>query len=241
MRAGRAVDRRGLLCPGPVPHGQGLPGRRCPPTHQRGGHSRRSLPPGHRGRVRPPGHGTRRQDRPLEPRRALRDLPGAARTASRDGPSAPPDPKAVRQPLRLRRDVRRPRRSAGRPPADGGRAHQTRRSEAALRHRGHHRQRRSPPRTRAPDTPRSPPRSPKGGASVVLPHDEGPSTSRKFSQVKGPSPTWDEWRWRESNPRPTVQKEGFSERSPLRFSRPRRSHGQVSDGLSHCLISLQPP
>ena len=44
-----------------------------------------------------------------------------------------------------------------------------------------------------------------------------------------------------AHPRPTVQKQGFSERSPLRFSRPRRSHGQVSDGLSHCLISLQPP
>lgn len=53
--------------------------------------------------------------------------------------------------------------------------------------------------------------------------------------------TWDEWRWRESNPRPTVQNQGFSVCSPLRFSRPRRSRGQVSDGLSHCLISLCSP
>lgn len=54
-------------------------------------------------------------------------------------------------------------------------------------------------------------------------------------------PTWGRWRWRESNPRPTVRNQGFSVCSPLRFSQPRRSRGQVSDGLSHCLVSLFTP
>jgi hypothetical protein len=35
--------------------------------------------------------------------------------------------------------------------------------------------------------------------------------------------------------------EGFSERSPLCVSRPRRSRGQAADGLSHCVISSQDP
>lgn len=53
--------------------------------------------------------------------------------------------------------------------------------------------------------------------------------------------TSNSWRWRESNPRPTVRNQGFSVCSPLRFSRPRRSRGQVSDGPSHCLVSLFTP
>ena len=42
------------------------------------------------------------------------------------------------------------------------------------------------------------------------------------------------WRWRESNPRPSVPHQGFSERSLLCFSQPRRSRRQDADGLSHC-------
>jgi hypothetical protein len=42
------------------------------------------------------------------------------------------------------------------------------------------------------------------------------------------------WRWRESNPRPSTPRQGFSGRSLFRFSRPRRSHRRVADGLSHC-------
>ena len=42
------------------------------------------------------------------------------------------------------------------------------------------------------------------------------------------------WRWRESNPRPSVPHQGFSGRSLLCFSQPRRSRKQVADGLSHC-------
>lgn len=41
-------------------------------------------------------------------------------------------------------------------------------------------------------------------------HDEGPR--RGGGALRR---TWDEWRWRESNPRPTVRNQGFSERSPL--------------------------
>src|SRR5262245_2459337 len=43
-----------------------------------------------------------------------------------------------------------------------------------------------------------------------------------------------EWRWRESNPRPSVPHQGFSGRSLLCFSQPRRSHRQATGGLSRC-------
>ncbi len=43
-----------------------------------------------------------------------------------------------------------------------------------------------------------------------------------------------EWRWRESNPRPSVPHQGFSGRSLLCFSQPRRSRKQVADRLSRC-------
>jgi len=49
------------------------------------------------------------------------------------------------------------------------------------------------------------------------------------------------WRWRESNPRPSVPRQGFSERSLLCFSQPRQSRRRVADGLSHCLFSLTSP
>jgi hypothetical protein len=42
------------------------------------------------------------------------------------------------------------------------------------------------------------------------------------------------WRWRESNPRPSVPYQGFSGCSLLCFSWPRRSRRQVADGLSRC-------
>jgi len=49
------------------------------------------------------------------------------------------------------------------------------------------------------------------------------------------------WRWRESNPRPSVPHQGFSVRSLLCFSQPRRSRKQVPDGLSHCSLSRLAP
>jgi hypothetical protein len=49
------------------------------------------------------------------------------------------------------------------------------------------------------------------------------------------------WRWRESNPRPSVPHQGFSGRSLLCFSQPRRSRKQVADGLSRCLVSRLAP
>ena len=42
------------------------------------------------------------------------------------------------------------------------------------------------------------------------------------------------WRWRESNPRPSVPHQGFSGRSLLCFSQPRRSRRQAADRLSRC-------
>ena len=44
----------------------------------------------------------------------------------------------------------------------------------------------------------------------------------------------DEWRWRESNPRPSVHHQGFSGCSLLCFSQPRQSRRQAADGLSRC-------
>ena len=52
------------------------------------------------------------------------------------------------------------------------------------------------------------------------------------SAVPGTSSWW--WRWRESNPRPSVQYQGFSGCSLLCFSQPRRSRRQAADGLSRC-------
>ena len=49
------------------------------------------------------------------------------------------------------------------------------------------------------------------------------------------------WRWRESNPRPSVHQQGFSGRSLLCFSQPRHSCRQDADGLSHCLMSRTSP
>ena len=49
------------------------------------------------------------------------------------------------------------------------------------------------------------------------------------------------WRWRESNPRPSVHHQGFSGRSLLRFSQPRRSCKQVADRLSRCSMSRLVP
>jgi hypothetical protein len=42
------------------------------------------------------------------------------------------------------------------------------------------------------------------------------------------------WRWRESNPRPSVHHQGFSGCSLLCFSQPRQSRRQAADGLSRC-------
>src|ERR1700722_7017236 len=49
------------------------------------------------------------------------------------------------------------------------------------------------------------------------------------------------WRWRESNPRPSVHHQGFSGRSLLCFSQPRRSRKLDADGLSHCSMSRLAP
>jgi len=49
------------------------------------------------------------------------------------------------------------------------------------------------------------------------------------------------WRWRESNPRPSVHHQGFSGRSLLCFSQPRRSRKQDADRLSRCLMSRLAP
>ena len=49
------------------------------------------------------------------------------------------------------------------------------------------------------------------------------------------------WRWRESNPRPSVHHQGFSGRSLLCFSQPRRSRKQGADRLSRCSMSHLAP
>jgi hypothetical protein len=74
----------------------------------------------------------------------------------------------------------------------------------------------------------------------------GPGGHRAFGTKRAP-PTmfrvWPEhsWRWRESNPRPSVHQQGFSERSLLCFSQPRHSHRQDADRLSHCSMSRAGP
>jgi hypothetical protein len=49
------------------------------------------------------------------------------------------------------------------------------------------------------------------------------------------------WRWRESNPRPSVHHQGFSVRSSLCFSQPRRSRKLDADRLSRCSMSRLAP
>jgi hypothetical protein len=49
------------------------------------------------------------------------------------------------------------------------------------------------------------------------------------------------WRWRESNPRPSVHHQGFSGRSLLCFSQPRRSRKLDADRLSRCWMSRLAP
>jgi len=49
------------------------------------------------------------------------------------------------------------------------------------------------------------------------------------------------WRWRESNPRPSVHHQGFSGRSLLCFSQPRRSRKLGADRLSRCSMSRLAP
>jgi hypothetical protein len=49
------------------------------------------------------------------------------------------------------------------------------------------------------------------------------------------------WRWRESNPRPSVPHQGFSGRSLLCFSQPRRSRKLDADRLSRCSMSHLAP
>ncbi len=71
---------------------------------------------------------------------------------------------------------------------------------------------------------------------VPITHKTAPTCG--LPQVRG-GLKW--WRWRESNPRPSTPSQGFSGRSLLCFSRPRRSRRRVADGLSHCLISRSPP
>jgi hypothetical protein len=46
---------------------------------------------------------------------------------------------------------------------------------------------------------------------------------------------------RDSNPRPSGPHQGFSVRSLLCFSQPRRSRKQDADRLSHCLMSRLAP
>ena len=67
--------------------------------------------------------------------------------------------------------------------------------------------------------------------------DEGPvaDATGAFVNYRG------EWRWRESNPRPSVAIRVFSGRSLLCFSQPRQSRRQAADGLSHCVMSCVTP
>jgi hypothetical protein len=65
------------------------------------------------------------------------------------------------------------------------------------------------------------------------------------SRRRRPCMTWrrpyDWWRWRESNPRPSVHHQGFSGRSLLCFSQPRRSRKLDADRLSRCSMSRLAP
>jgi threonine aldolase len=69
---------------------------------------------------------------------------------------------------------------------------------------------------------------------AVLQSERTPPTMLRLS-------TEHSWRWRESNPRPSVRHQGFSGRSLLCFSQPRRSCRQDADGLSYCLMSRASP
>ena len=74
----------------------------------------------------------------------------------------------------------------------------------------------------------------------------GPMMSRHITGYRAPPTTLKislehSWRWRESNPRPSVPHQGFSGRSLLCFSQPRRSRKRDADRLSHCLMSQLAP
>src|SRR5690606_9163540 len=77
-----------------------------------------------------------------------------------------------------------------------------------------------------------------GGPLDYSAHDvfEGPTFA---SAQAGPSTTW--WRWRESNPRPTVLCEFFSGCSSLRlYSAPPIMRTSRRDGPSHCECPARP-
>lgn len=119
-----------------------------------------------------------------------------------------------------------------------GRGSRRRRHGAAASHGT--RTARTPPRRRRGASAANGPNSYGSGPTVWI---SGPTTVavRQQRESQKTLPLSDMWRWRESNPRPTVRNQGFSVRSPLCFSQPRRSRGQVSDGLSHCVVSLFTP
>ena len=68
-------------------------------------------------------------------------------------------------------------------------------------------------------------------------HDNAASSENGAADLA----SFNRWRWRESNPRPSVPHQGFSGRSLLCFSQPRRSRKQDADRLSHCLMSRLAP
>ena len=74
-------------------------------------------------------------------------------------------------------------------------------------------------------------------------HAEGLIVSRGIGHLQQCSTCSFEhsWRWRESNPRPSVPHQGFSGRSLLCISQPRRSRKQAADGLSRCQVSRLVP
>jgi hypothetical protein len=67
------------------------------------------------------------------------------------------------------------------------------------------------------------------------------SGRRPFMTRRRPYLIVGSWRWRESNPRPSVHHQGFSGRSLLRFSQPRRSRKRDADRLSRCSMSRLVP
>jgi len=86
----------------------------------------------------------------------------------------------------------------------------------------------------------APLRNPGGGRRIGTPVSPGGGHARAAAPVPAP-PLSSQWRWRESNPRPSTPSQGFSGRSLLCFSQPRRSRRRVADGLSHCLFSRSAP
>jgi hypothetical protein len=67
------------------------------------------------------------------------------------------------------------------------------------------------------------------------------SGRRPYMTWRRPDLMVDSWRWRESNPRPSVHHQGFSGCSLLCFSQPRRSCKQDADRLSRCSMSRLAP